>query len=237
MILFKSLKRFFGNKALSKNYDDEHFLRCTNCGWLNEVKTNYCIKCNTPIDPNAIISFIGSNGGKRVHFPQNINYSIQQNTYTVWSLYGIRYYKLNEFMHKKVTIRKNAVKKHILSKLMAHIDKNHKENSTFTYLCPICGSNIIVEEAPMQFGDDYICRCSKCHNRFIFGGTRPIGFKFTSLTDLNPNPYELAYSSMLVRCEMLAQKEQKTISQQEDLILMMKDCGKKFQITDLAKLY
>lgn len=107
----------------------------------------------------------------------------------------------------------------------------------YAYVCPICGNSLVIEEAHMVFGDDYVCQCPVCGNTYVFGGTYPYGFKFTPLEYLHPNPHKLAYEAMLTRCKMIAKKEKKSICQFEDVILILEKLRNKYQVTHLMKLY
>lgn len=167
---------------------------------------------------------------------QQHNYH-KKNSYTVWSLYRIWDYKIEHCKYREFRIKKNNITRQTLVKIVECVDASKNENSSFSYICPICGANnLIVDEVPFYFGDDYRCRCRRCRNTFVFGGTRPIDFKYTSLAELSPDPHALAYRAMLAECKIIAKREQKSICYFDDIVLIMEELGEEYQITEFMKL-
>lgn len=91
-------------------------------------------------------------------------------------------------IHKDIKLINHKIK---LLKNEGHID------ILDNYICPICGNLLNSDFYPMYFGDDYQCSCPVCRNTFIFGGTYPINYKLTSISELSENHTTLAYNQMV----------------------------------------
>ncbi len=207
-------------------------MRCDN----SSEGITYCGKCQSALSVN------GTEGRAdkcdTPHGDNRLHCGGAPGRYTVGSLPCIIHYTISKDKRRNYRVRKCGVTKQYVEELLKFIpnDKDCIDNQSTTYICPVCGSDVVVEGCPMCFGDDYEHNCLGCRNKYFLGGTRFEGFEYTSLEVLCPNPYKFAYDTMHTRCKIIAESSQKILLQYEDAILLMKDLGKEYQITDYMKL-
>lgn len=108
---------------------------------------------------------------------------------------------------------------------------------TTIFQCPICNSCLITEEIPISFGDDYVCRCTSCHNVFIFGGTIYLACNnsdYKSPGELcSPDSMTDKYAIVSYCKNNILLTNEKKLIVSDEFVLIVKEQRDCFTITDL----
>lgn len=104
------------------------------------------------------------------------------------------------------------------------------------HICPVCGNILRVKISPRELGDDYIYNCLCCKNEFVFGGTYFTDHELTPLSDLSPNPLEMARKILAARSKMIAELRQCEVITIGDTCVIVKSTDMGIQVTGIMQL-
>lgn len=212
-------------------------MRCLNCGWPNDTDEGVCVKCGKPLLKSVKV---------QAEMIKDVKFDLERRVYDFGSqcangnaphYYAIAYPctlsililepKARFYIDVTKTVTPVAVenikiKDAQLKNVNEFIDQLllRDKHTIQYYICPFCGNIMQVIEWPRVTGDDIICECPYCRNRFAFEGTYFEPPK--SIYDIAPNPYGMATHALRTNAERIASLYNGFVIYLEDRCLVVK---------------